>query len=163
MLKFNHQKIIEALLILRGELGISIPDIQKITKINDFEYTIYLLNQIEESLKDSPLILKYNPVKKRYFLALPGYFYNFLSEENLIKSIYSKSILATIACIILESEEGSSTIDRLKEIRGKTVLEHLKILEKEELIEIKNQKVTPTNNLLMKIDINAVLKSLKAY
>ncbi|MHA1376799.1 MAG: SMC-Scp complex subunit ScpB [Candidatus Helarchaeota archaeon] len=161
MLKLNHQKVIEALLILRGETGVSIPDLEKIIKSNDFEYLLYLLTLIEENLKDSPLILKFNPIKKRYFFALPNQFYNYLAEKKLIKSAFPKSILATIACIVLETEAKSVTIDSLKELRGESVLNHLKALEKEGLIIIENEKVFPTEKLLIKIDINQILKAIK--
>jgi len=161
LLKLNHQKVIEALLILRGETGVSIPDLEKIIKSNDFEYLLYLLTLIEENLKDSPLILKFNPIKKRYFFALPNQFYNYLAEKKLIKSAFPKSILATIACIVLETEAKSVTIDSLKELRGESVLNHLKALEKEGLIIIENEKVFPTEKLLIKIDINQILKAIK--
>ena len=158
---FNHQKALEALLILRGELGVSIHDIYKITKTNELEYSLYLLDLIEKSLKDSPLILKFNPIKKRYFLALPNEFYGYLSEQNLIHSIYPKSVLATLACIITELEEGSINIEKLKEIRGQSVINHLKTLEKEEFIKIYDGRVFPTNKLLNNIDINKILRGVR--
>lgn len=161
MKKFNHQKAIEALLILRGELGISVNDIYKITKINDFEYSLYLINLIETSLNESPLFLKYNPSKKRYFLALPNEFYSFLSEQDLIKSILPKSVLATLACIIIELEEGAVNIEKLKHLRGKAVINHLKTLENEGFITISEGNILPTNKLLSKININQVIKGIE--
>ncbi len=161
MRKFNHQKALEALLILRGETGISVNDIYKITKINDIEYSFYLLNLIEKSLNDSSLFLKYNPAKKRYFLALPNEYYSFLSEKDLIKSPLSKSVLATLACIIIELEEGVVTVEKLKQLRGKMVINHLKSLENEGLITISEENILPTDKLLTKININQVIKGIK--
>ncbi|MFX0134840.1 MAG: SMC-Scp complex subunit ScpB [Candidatus Hodarchaeota archaeon] len=161
MRKFNHQKVVEALLILRGESGISVNDIYKITKINDLEYNLYLLNLIENSLINSPLFLKFNPAKKRYFLALPNEFYSFLSEQDLIKSILPKSVLATLACIIIEMEEGTVNIEKLKQLRGKTVVNHLKTLENEGFITVSEGIIIPTNKLLTKVNINQIIKGMK--
>lgn len=99
-------------------------------------------------------------MKKKYFIAIPNEFYSFLSEEDLIHSIYQKSILATLACIIMEIENESVNIEKLKQIRGKSVLDHLKILEKDEYIIIQDDNVHPTNKLLTRIDINQVLKGI---
>lgn len=148
------------MLILRGETGISVNDIFKITRLENFEYALYLINQIENSLTDFPFLLKYNPAKKRYFLSIPNEYYKLLSEENLIHSIYPKSILATLACIIIEMENGTVSIEKLKEIRGKSVLDHLKALEKDEYIIIQENIVHPTSKLLTRIDINQVLKGI---
>ena len=138
----SHLELLETLLFLRGIEGISVKDIGSLTGINDFEYSLFLLSQIEENTQGLPLRLHYNPITKRFMLMISDEKIERLQEKKLVKSFLPKSIRATLALIVLHNiRKEQLTPQLLREERGEKVdvMSHLNLLVKNDLIELKEK------------------------
>jgi hypothetical protein len=159
--------MLETLLFLRGIEGISVKDIGSLTRIKDFEYSLFLLSQLEERIKDLPLRLHYNPVTKRFTLMISDAKVEKLQEKELVKSFLPKSVRATLALIVLHViRKEQLTPQILREERGEKVdiMSHLNLLVKNDIIELKEKNgisvIELTNRFLERIDTETIVKKL---
>jgi chromosome segregation and condensation protein ScpB len=159
--------MLETLLLLKGIEGISVKDIRSLTGIADFNYSLFLLSQIEEKTKDLPLKLHYNPVTKRFMLMISDAKVAKLQEKELIKSFLPKSVRATLALIVLHViRKEQLTTQILREERGEKVdiMSHLNLLVKNDIIELKEingiSVIELTNRFLERIDTETIVKKL---
>ncbi|MFX1520171.1 MAG: hypothetical protein ACFFCD_09660 [Promethearchaeota archaeon] len=163
----SHLEMLETLLFLRGIEGISVRDIGSLTGIKDFEYSLFLLSQIEEKTKGLPLRLHYNPVTKRFMLMISEERVEELQEKDLVRSFLPKSVRATLALIVLHAiRKEQLTPQLLREERGDNVdlMAHLSILGKNDLIELKEKDgastIELTNRFLERIDTEKIVEKL---
>ncbi len=163
----SHLEMLETLLFLRGIEGISVKDIGSLTRIKDFEYSLFLLSQLEERIKDFPLKLYYNPVTKRFMLMISDAKIEPLEEKELVKSFLPKSVRATLALIVLHViRKEQLTTQLLREERGEKVdiMSHLNLLVKNDIIELKEKNrvsvIELTNRFLERIDTETIVKRL---
>lgn len=163
----SHLEMLETLLFLRGIEGISVKDIGSLTGIKDFDYSLFLLSQLEERIKDFPLKLQYNPVTKRFMLMISDIKVEKLQEKELIKSFLPKSVRATLALIVLHViRKEQLTTQLLREERGEKVdiMSHLNLLVKNDIIELKEKNgvsvIELTNRFLERIDTETIVKKL---
>jgi len=163
----SHLEMLETLLFLRGIEGISVKDIGSLTGIKDFEYSLFLLSQLEERIKDLPLRLQYNHVTKRFMLMISDAKVEKLQEKELVKSFLPKSIRATLALIVLHViRKEQLTPQLLREERGEKVdiMSHLNLLVKNDIIELKEKNgvsvIELTNRFLERIDTETIVKRL---
>ncbi|WP_287585407.1 hypothetical protein [Candidatus Borrarchaeum sp.] len=163
----SHLEMLETLLFLRGFEGVSVKDIGSLTRIKDFEYSLFLLSQLEERIKDFPLKLHYNPVTKRFMLMISDAKIETLQEKELVKSFLPKSVRATLALIVLHViRKEQLTTQLLREERGEKVdiMSHLNLLVKNDIIELKEKDgvsvIELTNRFLERIDTETIVKRL---
>ncbi len=163
----SHLEMLETLLFLRGIEGISVKDIGSLTRIKDFEYSLFLLSQLEERIKDFPLKLYYNPVTKRFMLMISDAKIEPLEEKELVKSFLPKSVRATLALIVLHViRKEQLTPQLLREERGEKIdiMSHLNLLVKNDIIELKEKNrvsvIELTNRFLERIDTETIVKRL---
>ncbi len=164
----SHLEMLETLLFLRGIEGISVNDIGSLTGIKDFEYSLFLLSQLEERITDLPLKLHYNPITKRFILMISDTKVEKLQEKELVKSFLPKSVRATLALIVLHAirKEQQLTTQLLREERGEKVdlMSHLNLLLKNDIIELKEKDgvsvIELTNRFLERIDTETIVKKL---
>ncbi len=163
----SHLEMLETLLLLKGIEGISVKDIGSLTGITDFDYSLFLLSQIEEKTQSLPLKLHYNPITKRFMLMISDERVAQLQEKDLVKSFLPRSVRATLALIVLHNiRKEILTPQLLREERGANVdvLAHLNILVKNDLIEL-NEKdgvsaIELTNRFLERINTEKIVEKL---
>ena len=163
----SHLEMLQTLLFLRGIEGVSVKDIGSITGIKDFEYSLFLISQLEERMKDLPLRLHYNPVTKRFILMISDTKVETLQEKELVKSFLPKSVRATLALIVLHViRKEQLTPQILREERGEKVdlMSHLNLLVKNDIIELIEKDgvsvIELTNRFLERIDTETIVKKL---
>ena len=163
----SHLEMLETLLFLRGIEGIYVKDIGSLTGIKDFEYSLFLLSQLEEKIEAFPLKLHYNPVTKRFMLMISDAKIEKLQEKELVKSFLPKSVRATLALIVLHViRKEQLTTQLLREERGEKVdiMSHLNLLVKNDIIELKEKNgvsvIELTNRFLERIDTETIVKKL---
>lgn len=149
-------------MFLKGPEGVSLTDIYNIIGKKDMEYALYLLSTLEESLKNTPIQVKFIPSSKRYQILVPHEIISVLEEKQVLTPILSKAARATLASIILNSiKEEPVTLALLKKIRGTNVKKHINELEENGYISVENNHILITNKLLSEVDISSVVKELE--
>ena len=158
----NHLELLQALMFLRGPEGVAFTDIYNITGKKDMEYAIFLLSTLEESLKNTPIQVKFIPTSKKYQIVIPNEIISSLEEKQVLKPVLSKAARATLACIIMNTvKEEPITVALLKDIRGSNVSNHLEELAENGYISQEDKQIFLTNKLISEIDIAALVKELE--
>jgi len=160
----NHLLCLESLLFIRGEKGVSIHDISKLIKIKDYEYSLFLISQLEAKLENSVLCLKYNTKNKRFYLMLKPEFIDYLQNLEIVRPKLSKAATATLAVIILYYYRNQKIdIDLLKSLRGQNVKQHLKELQAANYIvyDDKNETFQITQKLINEVNLKRVADELE--
>ncbi len=126
------------------------------------EYAFFLLSTLEESLKNTPVQVKFIPTSKRYQIVIPNEIIASLEEKQVLKPVLSKAARATLACVIMNTiKEEPVTVSLLKGIRGSNVINHIKELEENGYVSQENKQIFLTNKLISEIDISALVKELE--
>jgi chromosome segregation and condensation protein ScpB len=149
-------------MFLRGSEGVTITDIYQIIGKRNMEYALFLLASFEETLKNTPMQLKFIPTSKRYQIVIPHELIASLEEKQVLSPTLSKAARATLACIILNTvKDEPVTKTLLKKLRGSNVTKHLTELEENGYISQENNHITITNKLIAEVDLPAVIKELE--
>ena len=140
--------ILEGLLFVTGEEGLSLEEIKKILELNDDD-ALKLINEYEESLKNEKRGLKLSFLGNRYKLTTKEEHkkYYELLVDKIVSSSLSQSALEVLAIIAYNSP---ITVGQIDEIRGVASRDMVRKLLFKGLIDIYGKSDLPGKPMLYK-------------